>query len=97
MRYFRKFIEEFKALKQKYPQIDLQIKCIGQNSLWRIHIIGKEMAIIGDAELVTVESYDEEEAYKKAIEKLKDIPKQIAESIEIKSSGRKVGKNNGIS
>lgn len=97
MRSLDKFINEYEALNIVYPELYMTIKDLRGKKLWRIQVFGKDLALLGDAELIKEESQDIEEASENAFKKLKDIPKQVEESIKIKSSGRKVGKNNGIS
>ena len=48
------------------------------------------MAIIGDAEIFTVEKEDKDEAFNLATVKLNEIPARVAELMELKSLGRKI-------
>lgn len=90
MRFFNKFLEEYEHLKVLYPQLYLSINEFGERKLWRVSVFGKEMAIIGDAEFLTVEAEDSESAFEKAIQRMKEIPSQISDAIAMKESGRKI-------
>ena len=90
MEYFSRFIEEYEKLKALYPDLYLNINESRRGNFWRIKIYAHELALIGDAELLTVEADTKEEAFERAREKMVIIPTQITEAIAIKASGRKV-------
>lgn len=85
-----KFIEEYEHLKVLYPQLYVSICEFGSRNCWRVSVFGKDMAIIGDAELMTVEAESKEKAFENAIKKIKTIPTQINEAISMKASGREI-------
>lgn len=86
-----KFIEEYEKLKAMHPELYISINESRRGNYWRIKVYAHEMAIIGDAELLTAELEDREEAFAEATRKLQGIPKRIVNLIEAKKNGRKVG------
>lgn len=87
---FLKFIEEYEKLKVLNKNVYLCINELPNKNLWRISIFGKDLAIIGDAEFMTVEAEDRDKAFELAIAKIQAIPGQIFDAIKLKESGRKI-------
>ena len=85
-----KFIAEYEKMKEFLPQMYLHINESRNGEYWRVKVFANDMAIIGDAELLTVQNEDRDETFKMAADKLRDIPSRIAELMELKSLGRKI-------
>lgn len=73
-----KFFERFDALKDKYPDLYLQIKEYSREPRrWRIHVLGKSFSEQGDSEFVFVENMNREEAFKEALVRMGSIEEKI--------------------
>lgn len=81
------FITEFEKLKAIYPSLYVSIS---GKDFWRIKVFAQDMAVIGDAELLTAESNDREKAFEIALRKIKEIPGNIIALLDIKSQEREI-------
>lgn len=81
---------KYEEMKAMYPQIYLHINEARNKKFWRIKIFAYELAILGDAELMTAEGENLEKACEKAIEKIQQVPKQIVVGIKLRESGREI-------
>lgn len=90
MESLNRFIEEYEKLKILYPQLYVSINEARQGNFWRIKVFAHDLAIIGDAELLSVEDENRDTAFNRATAKLIQIPTQILNAMEIKRSGRQI-------
>lgn len=68
-----KFFECMEYVIDEYPQVYFKIEKLRHNGWWRIHVFGKDMAIVGDAELLFVENRDREQAFMDATSRIKEL------------------------
>lgn len=82
---FIKFMQEYDEHKKLHPNLYIHIKEFSREpKRWRVHVFGREMIQnTGDAELVFAEAESREEAFRLALEKLKEIENQIYNLKEI--------------
>lgn len=84
------FVEEYENLKQLFPDVYLHISESRRGNYWRIKVFAYDMAIIGDAELMTVEEEDKKKAFELATQKLKDLPSRIYGLMEEKKLNKQI-------
>lgn len=76
---FIKFMQEYDEHKKLHPNIYIHITEFSrEQKRWRVHVFGREMIQnTGDAELVFAEAESREEAFRLALEQLKEIEIKI--------------------
>lgn len=76
---FIKFMKEYDEHKKLHPNIYIHITEFSrEQKRWRVHVFGREMIQnTGDAELVFAEAESREEAFRLALEQLKEIEIKI--------------------
>ena len=76
---FIKFMQEYDEHKKLHPNLYIHITEFSrEQKRWRVHVFGREMIQnTGDAELVFAEAESREEAFRLALEQLKEIEIKI--------------------
>ena len=76
---FIKFMQEYDEHKKLHPNLYIHITEFSREPIrWRVHVFGREMIRNAfDAELVFAEAESREEAFRLALEQLKEIEIKI--------------------
>lgn len=83
-----RFFDEYDKLKDKYPDLYLQIKEYSREPRrWRIHILGKSFSPLGDTEFVFVEEKNREDAFRQAITRMQSLETKIKELSRMQTYG----------
>lgn len=85
-----KFILEYEKYKAQFPELYFSISQSRKNDIWRVKVLACNLADRGDAELVSSESKEKDEALLKALEKMGTIPAKIENLTSFKTSGHRL-------
>ena len=83
------FLVEYESLKERFSTLYLIVKQVRNNSRWRVEMYNADPEH-GDTVVLHAESDEKEKAFKKALEKIKDIENNINEPKGYTINGQKV-------
>lgn len=85
MEHMLEFMTRYDDMKQRYPGLYLHVSEFSREpKRWRIHVFGRDMGKIGDAEFLCIEDKDREEAFKRAAAELGAVEERIGNLGKIK-------------